>query len=177
VLVVINIECREQHTMRKEHVRRKPKLLVAIIPTLVCELGRRAKSNLRPLFLKRVDMLRIIALLALFISPVFAQEHHAGHPAADIPIHEKFYSTWFMPDQPTKSCCNQADCYPTQVKFEDGHWSAQRREDGKFIPIPWQKVEQNRDNPDGRSHVCMPPATATYYPPNTIFCFTLGGGA
>jgi len=122
-------------------------------------------------------MLRIIAVLVLFISPVFAQEHHSGHTAADITIHEKFYSTWFMPDQPTKSCCNQADCYPTQAKFEDGHWMAQRREDGKFIPIPPQKIERNRDNPDGRSHVCMPPATATYYPPNTIFCFSLGGGA
>jgi hypothetical protein len=22
-----------------------------------------------------------------------AQEHHAGHPVADLPIHEKFYST------------------------------------------------------------------------------------
>jgi hypothetical protein len=22
-----------------------------------------------------------------------AQEHHAGHPAEDVPIHEKFYST------------------------------------------------------------------------------------
>jgi hypothetical protein len=32
-----------------------------------------------------------------------------------IPLHEKFYSTWYMPDQPTKSCCNNADCYPTEI--------------------------------------------------------------
>ena len=43
-----------------------------------------------------------------------AQEHR-HHPAADMALHEKFYSTWYMPDQPTRSCCNMADCYPTEV--------------------------------------------------------------
>jgi len=105
-----------------------------------------------------------------------AQERHAGHPAADMPIHEKFYSTWFMPDEPTKSCCNKADCYPTEATFNDGQWFARRREDGEYIPVPWKKVERNRDNPDGRNHVCMPPPTATSYPANTVFCFSLGGG-
>ena len=104
-----------------------------------------------------------------------AQEHHAGHPAADVPIHEKFYSTWFMPDEPMKSCCNKADCYPTEATFKDGQWFARRREDGKYISVPWKKVERNRDNPDGRNHVCMPAPTASY-PPNTVFCFSLGGG-
>jgi hypothetical protein len=105
-----------------------------------------------------------------------AQEHHAGHPVADLPIHEKFYSTWFMPDDPTKSCCNKADCYPTEAIFKDGQWFARRREDGKYIPVPWKKVERNRDNPDGRSHVCMPPPTAKGYPPHTVFCFSIGAG-
>ena len=91
-------------------------------------------------------------------------------------MHEKFYSTWFMPDAPTRSCCNKADCYPTEVRFQSGQWHARRREDGIYVPIPWQKVERNRDNPDGRNHVCMPPPTATYYPPNTVFCFSLGAG-
>jgi len=99
-----------------------------------------------------------------------------GHPVLDLPIHEKFYSTWFMPDEPTKSCCNKADCYPTEAVFKDGQWFARRRDDGKYIPVPWQKVERNRDSPDGRNHVCMPPPTATSYPPNTVFCFSFGGG-
>jgi hypothetical protein len=81
-----------------------------------------------------------------------------------------------MPDEPTKSCCNKADCYPTEVKFQNGQWYARRREDGIYVPVPWKKVERSRDNPDGRNHVCMPPPTATYYPPNTVFCFSLGGG-
>jgi hypothetical protein len=124
--------------------------------------------------MKQSRVLVYVVMLALISTPIVAQERHAGHPAADLPTHEKFYSTWFMPDQPSRSCCNKADCYPTEVKFQNGQWFAQRREDGKFIPVPWSKVERNRDNPDGRNHVCMPPPTA--YQPNTVFCFALGGG-
>jgi hypothetical protein len=126
--------------------------------------------------MKRSRLFVYVVLLSVTSPPTVAQERHAGHPAADLPTHEKFYSTWFMPDQPSRSCCNKADCYPTEVKFQNGQWFAQRREDGKFIPVPWSKVERNRDNPDGRNHVCMPPPTVTSYPPNTVFCFALGGG-
>ena len=52
--------------------------------------------------------------LAQVFSEAWAQQHH--HPAPDDAIHEKFYSTWFMPDNPTKSCCNKMDCYPTEIK-------------------------------------------------------------
>jgi hypothetical protein len=119
--------------------------------------------------------LAIIALAGSAV-PAIAQEHeHRVHPAADMPLHERFYSTWYMPDQPTKSCCNKADCYPTQVKFQDGQWWALRREDGRYIPVPWSKVEQRRDNPDGRNHLCAPPPSS-HHAPNTIFCFALGSG-
>jgi hypothetical protein len=103
-----------------------------------------------------------------------AQEHR-HHPPLDMELHEKFYSTWFMPDEPSKSCCNMADCYPTQVKYHDGQWWALRREDQKYIPVPWKKVEINRSNPDGRNHLCAPPPSSNYAP-NTVFCFALGGG-
>jgi hypothetical protein len=42
-------------------------------------------------------------LAALFIGNVKAQEHH--HPPQDQATHEKFYSTWMMPDAPHVSCC------------------------------------------------------------------------
>ena len=128
------------------------------------------------IFFYLVTAISLIGASHAFGTHAMAQDHHAGHPSADMPIHEKFYSTWFMPDEPTKSCCNMADCYPTEATFKDGQWFARRREDGKYIPVPWKKVERNRDNPDGRNHVCMPPPTATSYPPNTVFCFSLGGG-
>jgi hypothetical protein len=116
-----------------------------------------------------------VVTLTAFPKSAVAQHHH--HPAGlETQLHEKFYSTWFMPDEPTKSCCNKADCYPTEVKFQEGQWHARRREDGLYIPIPWKKVERKRDNPDGRNHVCMPPPASRHHPPNTVFCFLPGAG-
>jgi hypothetical protein len=98
--------------------------------------------------------------------------HH--HPPQDQLLHEKFYSTWRMPDNPSASCCNDADCYPAEIKYVDGNIYAKRREDGKYIPIPPEKVERNRDNPDGRNHLCAPPPNV-FHQSDTVFCFALGG--
>src|SRR4051795_6195216 len=103
--------------------------------------------------------------------PANAQEHH--HPPQDVQLHEKFYSTWYMPDQPTKSCCNKQDCYPTEIKYVGNTLFARRREDGEWIVVPPQKIERNRDNPDGRNHVCMPPPNHSQA--GSVFCFSLGG--
>jgi hypothetical protein len=100
---------------------------------------------------------------------VQAQEDGQGHaalrhhPPQDQFLHEKFYSKWHMPDNPSVSCCNEADCYPTEIKYVDGNIYAKRREDGKYIPVPPEKVERNRDNPD------------VLHPSDTVFCFALGG--
>jgi hypothetical protein len=125
--------------------------------------------------------LAIFALaLGLFVFAVYfqlsrAQAEEHDHPAADAPIHEKFYSSWMMPDKPDRSCCNQRDCYPTEARYRDGFWEARRREDGEYVRIPWEKVEQNRGNPDGRNHVCMPAPGMGYYK-DEVFCFSLGSG-
>ena len=119
-------------------------------------------------------------LCCLLAMPVQAQEDGQGHaalshhPPKDQLLHEKFYSTWHMPDNPSVSCCNDADCYPTEIKYVNGDIYAKRREDGKYIPIPAEKVERNRDNPDGRNHLCAPPPNALH-PSDTVFCFALGG--
>ncbi len=66
------------------------------------------------------------------------------HPAADQLLHETFYSKWRMPDNPSVSCCNEADCYPTEIKYVGGDIYAKRREDGKYIPVPlkkWSAIE------------------------------------
>jgi hypothetical protein len=116
-----------------------------------------------------------ICLCCALMMPVQAQDvglHR--HPSQDQLLHEKFYSTWHMPDNPAASCCNNADCYPTEIKYVDGTIYAKRREDGKFILIPPEKVERNRDNPDGRNHLCAPPPHA-FHAADTVFCFALGG--
>lgn len=104
-----------------------------------------------------------------------AQEHR--HPPQDVPLHEQFYSTWYMPDEPTKSCCNKADCYPTVAEFVNGRWTARRREDGKWLDIPDAKIERQRDMPDSRAHLCAPPPMHPHYPKDTVFCFGIGTGS
>jgi len=110
--------------------------------------------------------------------PLQAQEGQGQatlhHPPQDQWLHEKFYSTWHMPDNPAASCCNDADCYPTEIQYIDGKIYAKRREDGKYIFIPPEKVERNRDNPDGRNHLCAPPPNPLH-PSDTVYCFALGG--
>ena len=113
----------------------------------------------------------------IILSAIGAQaQEHNGHPARDLALHEKFYSTWHMPDNPTKSCCNMADCYPTEIKVIDNKIYARRREDGKWLFVPAQKIERNRDSPDGRNHMCAPPPSGASYPADTVFCFALGSG-
>lgn len=111
------------------------------------------------------------ALVLIFLaSRSHTQEHY--HPPQDVQMHEKFYSNWMRPDDQELSCCNMQDCYPTEFKKIGRTWFAQRREDGEWIAIPPEKFEHNRDNPDGRNHVCMqPPGSA-----DTVFCAILGGG-
>ena len=114
--------------------------------------------------------------LIFVVSAAAAQHYHPHyHPPQDEALHEKFYSGWYMPDDPSQSCCNKADCYPTEIKYISGSIYARRREDGKFILIPAQKVERNRDNPDGRNHLCAPPPNSLH-PSDIVFCFSLGGG-
>ena len=121
---------------------------------------------------------RIVFMVLITLAVTAEAQEHRGHSVADLPLHEKFYSTWHMPDQPTKSCCNMADCYPTEIRVQGDMIFARRREDGKWLLIPAHKVERHRDNPDGRNHMCAPPpppASASQVP-DTVFCFALGGG-
>lgn len=117
----------------------------------------------------------VLALLMLYPLAHAQDAQHRSHPAEDMPLHEKFYSTWFMPDNPQRSCSNKSDCYPTEIKYTAGVLFAKRREDGKWLRIPEAKIERHRDNPDGRNHLCAPPPSINY-PPDTVFCFALGAG-
>lgn len=114
----------------------------------------------------------VVALVtAAWLSAASAQHQH---PPQDAAIHERFYSTWKMPDAPHVSCCSSHDCYPTEARHDGQGWLARRREDGKWLRIPAEKVETNRDNPDGRNHICAPTPDRGHI--IEVFCFTVGGG-
>ncbi len=63
-------------------------------------------------------LLLVAAALLVLAVPTHGQDgpppaEHRAHPPADMPLHEQFYSTWFMPDEPDKSCCSKgAGNYP-----------------------------------------------------------------
>ena len=113
--------------------------------------------------------LKIIATVVIFWSPLLrAQEiHHHEGQTAEV---DRFYSTWMQPDYPTQSCCNKTDCYsPDKTEFKNGQWWFEHRETGRMFPVPAHKIEQNRDSPDGRNHVCANPQ-------GYVYCFKIGGG-
>jgi hypothetical protein len=103
---------------------------------------------------------------------------HQNHPQ-DLPLHDKFYSTWSQPNNGNRrrvSCCNNQDCYPTNIVLKEGKWWAQRREDLKWMMVPDGKLEHNqpdpRESPDHQSHACISPPIGGDY----VFCAVLGSG-
>ena len=111
-------------------------------------------------------MRAVILALLLTVVPAFAQHSHEGAAG-------RFYETWRKPDNPSQSCCSHMDCYATEARFRDGEWYALRREDGKWLHVPQEKIETERNNPDGRNHLCAhPPITGS----NVPLCFIPGWG-
>lgn len=112
----------------------------------------------------------VVASIALAAAPVVADERVHQHPTETITGPTgKFYETWMRPDVPTSSCCNEKDCYATPARTRDGKLQALHRESGEWIDVPPEKVEMNRDSPDGRNHLCASSA-------KFVFCFVMGGG-
>jgi hypothetical protein len=112
-------------------------------------------------------MKALLLVLALVV-PAFAEEPHHHHgESAEV---DAFISSWKMPDNRAVSCCSKVDTYATEAKKVGGRWYARQRETGDWIPVPPQKIETERDSPDGRNYVAMSPN-------GNIYCFILGGGA
>lgn len=110
------------------------------------------------------------SIVAAFMvtAPACAQEHYHGSEV--IPgVVGRFYETWMRPDSPSISCCSRMDCDAVEeVRNVGGQWRAKRRKDGIWLSIPPQKIETNRDSPDGRAHMC---SLGTQ-----VFCFIVGSG-
>lgn len=84
----------------------------------------------------------------------------------------RFYQNWKMPDAPWTSCCHDQDCAPAASKFENGQWFARWKDSDEWAPIPPEKIERERETPDGRSHMCARWQLGSL----TVFCFIRGGG-
>lgn len=108
------------------------------------------------------------AYTAVHTAPLAVSQEHR-HPPQDAETHERFYKDWMRPDMPTVSCCNQQDCYPVEARMMGGDWYVKQRESGQWLRVPPEKIEHNRDNPDGRNHACISPY-------GNVFCFIVGTG-
>ena len=107
-----------------------------------------------------------------------AAQEHKGHKPEDMAAHTKFYKTWNMPDNRAVSCCHDQDCSSAEAYQKNGKWYARQTGDiGEFTEIPPNKVELDRDSPDGRNHLCG--RKYTYMGAGsgfTVFCFIAGAG-
>jgi hypothetical protein len=112
----------------------------------------------------------IVAAFWLGLLAAKADEHPHHHPTETVTgATARFYESWKRPDMPTHSCCNLQDCYATPARSRGGKLQALHRESGDWIDVPPEKVETDRDSPDGRNHLCASPG-------KLVFCFVMGGG-
>lgn len=118
------------------------------------------------------SVISLVFFVTALVGRAQGQEHH-GHRLQDMELHHKFYNSWMMPDNRAISCCHDQDCRPAEARMVNGQWMArQDGDDGDFTPIPPDKVETERDTPDGRNHLCGRRDGRNF----TTFCFIAGAG-
>lgn len=119
---------------------------------------------LRALWFGIVALVVVVVLVIFGCAVAFAIDGHTHEGPTG-----QFYKSWMMPDNRKVSCCHDQDCKPAEAKFENGRWIARHAgEGGAFTPVPQSKIEQERDSPDGRNHLC---ARRDGFGGITIFCF------
>jgi hypothetical protein len=130
------------------------------------------KSFKRATILLAAVSLGIIAVLTAIVMLMSAALGQHMHGNEMIPkARGEFYSTWMRPDMPNSSCCNQNDCSPAEARTRNGVLEARQiRPDGygPWLVVPPEKVEQERDSPDGLNHLCAIGSS--------VLCFKAGGG-
>jgi hypothetical protein len=99
------------------------------------------------------------------IPPAPEGHHGVGHDH----WHEQFYSKLVRKDTRT-SCCNLADCVPTQSRMNGENHEVMV--EGEWTPVPPHLI-QNVTAPDGGAHVCFPKQPSQVYPKGTLFCVVL----
>ena len=134
--------------------------LTSLFRTTLVQGQSRRKATLRYLPIATCAAAAIV--LSTFSS---AQDGHYG--AGHDNWHESFYSKLIRKDTKT-SCCNLADCRPTQSRMVDDHYEV--KVDGEWMRVPKEAI-QNVAAPDGGAHVCAPNQNGRNK--GTIYCVVL----
>lgn len=89
-------------------------------------------------------------LAALSLGAAFAWARPPEGAPVDPALHD-WYQSLKMPGTPF-SCCSMADCRPTDYRMGDNGYEALL--DGKWVPVPQDRVLVGYTNPVGRAVVC-----------------------
>jgi hypothetical protein len=117
-----------------------------------------------------------LAAACLALAAPRALAHDAEHPELD-----PWYAGLMQPDNPTASCCGEADAYwADEVHVRDGRTFAIITDDrvvpgrtpvpvGTIVEIPPEKLKWDRGNPTGHAVVFL--STGGF-----VYCFVNGTG-
>jgi hypothetical protein len=112
------------------------------------------------------------ALVALFFvsTASFGLDQPLGQHGRD---HDKWHGAFYqqlrIPGSQT-SCCNLADCRPTQVRTNGDHYEIMK--DGRWITVEPGKIVRVTA-PDGGAHICAPETENTRFDPDYVFCIVM----
>jgi len=112
---------------------------------------------------------RLALLAALMCLPRAVPAAEGDHGEGHAQWHAEFYSKLLRPDTKT-SCCNLADCRPTEIRAAGDHYEVKK--DGRWIRVPPQKIVKVAP-PDGGAHICAPPSTSAVWAPDEVFCIIM----
>jgi hypothetical protein len=114
-----------------------------------------------------IGKLVVLGVVLSFSVPAATQESHHGH--GHDRWHAEFYSKLIRPDTKT-SCCNLADCRPTEIRTSNDHYEVKK--DGRWIRVPLDKIVKVVA-PDGGAHICAPPSESTSWDLDYVFCIIM----
>ncbi len=117
--------------------------------------------------MNRVVKLAFFSALSLLSLPAMAAD--GGHGVGHDRWHAEFYSKLMRPDTKT-SCCNLADCRPTEMRAAGDHYEVKK--DGRWIRVPPEKIVKVSP-PDGGAHICAPPSNSPVWGPDDVFCIVM----
>jgi hypothetical protein len=107
--------------------------------------------------------LRGITIVSLVLGgPIAAWHPAAARPPENADLSLAFWFEDLMQPVTGLPCCSISDCRRTQSRIMDSHYEALI--EGKWLPVPPDKVLERTDNPTGQAVVCWLPWTG-------ILCF------
>jgi hypothetical protein len=120
----------------------------------------------------RSELLRFLLVISFLFPASFAfaaDEHTGQHGAGHAQWHDAFYKNLTIPGSKT-SCCNLADCRPTQIRSNGAHYEIKK--DGRWIKVQTEKIVKTTA-PDGGAHICAPDSYGGRFDPDYVFCIVM----